>query len=53
MDWKQHLTASEAERLDYLETTGKAQAFAVTAERRLIYDRARARMRIAKEGKGK
>lgn len=49
MDWKQHLTATEAERLEYLETTAKAQALATTAERRLIYDRARARMRLAKQ----
>ena len=48
MEWKRHLTAAEAVRLTHLETTGKAQALAITAERRLIYDRARARMRASK-----
>ena len=49
MEWKRYLTAAEAVRLTHLETTGKAQALAITAERRLIYDRARARMRASKQ----
>jgi hypothetical protein len=47
MDWKQHLTATEAERLTYLETAVKAAGLAATDEKRRIYDRCRARARYA------
>ena len=43
MDWKQHLTATEAERLTYLETAVKSASLAATAEKRRIYDRCRRR----------
>ena len=53
MDWKRYLTATEAERLEYLETAARQQALADSAERRRIYDRARARLRAKHEGAGK
>ena len=53
MNWKQHATPAELERLDYIDNAAKQQSLAATAERRLIYNRCvqRAKRSKAKSGK--